>query len=212
MRGSFVRPRVARILATIVTAIAIAIAIAIGAAGCASSPGLWPDGPWPDGARASDLPPVGPGVPGGLHADAAFEWIVRLDPDTRTTGDAPRGVARAVPAGFVATQTTRIVDAISESGSVYRVGSVANEPRARASFWAQALAHHLGPRYSHVDVIIVGGYHGVVLTGGGDARVYAILIAVSRNAVIVVEAIYPDSAVAEIDHAAVVEFLSGVAR
>ncbi|TVQ21525.1 MAG: hypothetical protein EA382_13465 [Spirochaetaceae bacterium] len=197
MHGS-IATRSTAAIATIFTVLAVGAIVA----GCSSLAVV----------RVEDLPPVGPGSPGGLRADAAFEWIARLDPDARSTGDAPRDVARSVPAGFAQSPSGRAVHAISDLGSVYRAGTVANTPRGSASFWAQALAHHAHARYAHVDVVIAGDYHGVVLSADGDARVYAVLTRVSRDSVIVVEAIYPDSAIADVDHAAVIAFLARGSR
>jgi hypothetical protein len=128
-------------------------------------------------------------VPRGIP----FPWIAELDPIRATVGEASVALDVDLGASYAVFESGREVIAESADGARIRLGATANEPRGDTEFWAEALAHHLAPRYVH-SRLEAGRFQGVRLESrGADSYVYGVLVAVRDEEIIVGEVFVPST-------------------
>lgn len=126
-----------------------------------------------------------------------FAWIAALDPLKQTTGELGKSIKITPPTDFAVFSKDRLVRAEAADGTRIRIGSVPNDPKGDTKFWETALSFHLAKYYAQTQVVSAGDFHGVAFVSR-DAKpyVYAVLVAVKDDEIVVAEAYLPTEVIA----------------
>lgn len=127
-----------------------------------------------------------------------FKWIAALDPLKITTRNLGKSIEITLPKDFAVFSKDRFVRAEAADGTRIRIGSVANDPKGDTTFWETALSFHLAKYYARTQSLEAGSFHGAGFVSR-DAKpyVYAVLVAVKEDEIVVVEAYLPNEGIAQ---------------
>jgi len=125
-----------------------------------------------------------------------FRWVDSLDPFSVTIPNVFRRVIVSLPEEFAVLRTRRIryFHAEAADGTIFRIGTVRNNPEGDSSFWRRTVIHNIGARFSGYTEAEAGDVKYVLFTpkAGMDYR-YLVGTVIKRKLIYVIEVYFPDS-------------------
>jgi hypothetical protein len=130
------------------------------------------------------------------NTKTAFGWVDSLDPFFVTIPNIFRKVIVPLSDDFAVLKKRgiRYFHAETSDGTIFRIGTVKNNPKGDSSFWRKAIIHTIGPRFSGHTEAEAGNIKYVVFKpkGAADYR-YLVGTVMKRKLIYVIEVYFPDS-------------------
>jgi len=125
-----------------------------------------------------------------------FKWVDSLDPFSVTIPNIYRKVVVPLSDDFaiLKKRSIRYFHAETSDGTIFKIGTVKNNPEGDNSFWRKAIIHTIGPRFSEHIEAEAGDIKYVLFKpkGSADYR-YLVGTVIKRKLIYVIEVYFPDT-------------------